>query len=188
MLAMQYSFTLPADYDMEIIRQRIDLYGHLMDDFPDLNFKAYLWSDSATATSVTPENLYAPFYVWRNSEGLNQFLAGPGFRALTQAFGWPTVRIWPIWEVVGPARVREARYATRSITRIPSYSALDTLRGKSSQQARDDIACHGALASLVAFDPSEWNLLRLQLWSDMPPESTATSQRYQVGHVSAPGH
>ena len=31
MLAMQYSFTLPADFDMEVIRQRVAAKGPLVD-------------------------------------------------------------------------------------------------------------------------------------------------------------
>lgn len=41
-VAMQYSFVLPADYDMNIIKQRIASKGHLLDDFPGLIFKTCL--------------------------------------------------------------------------------------------------------------------------------------------------
>ena len=37
MFAMQYSITLPADYDMAIIRHRVAAKGHLLDDFPSLD-------------------------------------------------------------------------------------------------------------------------------------------------------
>ncbi|MGO6908064.1 DUF4865 family protein, partial [Rhizobium ruizarguesonis] len=42
MITMQYSFTLPADYDMSIIDRRIRDKGPLLDGFPNLGFKAYL--------------------------------------------------------------------------------------------------------------------------------------------------
>ena len=42
MIAMQYSFVLPADYDMAIVRERIAVKGKLLDDLPGLAFKAYL--------------------------------------------------------------------------------------------------------------------------------------------------
>ncbi len=44
MLAMQYSFTLPADYDMAIIQDRITRFGHLLDNAPQLLIKAYLYA------------------------------------------------------------------------------------------------------------------------------------------------
>jgi len=34
MIAMQYSFVLPADYDMSIIERRVRERGHIFDDTP----------------------------------------------------------------------------------------------------------------------------------------------------------
>ncbi|WP_234361388.1 DUF4865 family protein [Plantactinospora sp. BB1] len=36
MYAKQYEITLPADYDMRIIRNRVAEFGHLLDDHPGL--------------------------------------------------------------------------------------------------------------------------------------------------------
>ena len=47
MQAMQYTIKLPADYDMDIIRQRVRNTGHLMDGFDDLFFKVYLISEKS---------------------------------------------------------------------------------------------------------------------------------------------
>lgn len=91
MLAMQYSFTLPADYDMAIIRRRISDNGRRMDSLPDLAFKAFLHANRDPQGRGTPENLYAPFYLWKSSAGMNRFLASPGFATLTASFGWPSV-------------------------------------------------------------------------------------------------
>ena len=44
MIAMHYRFTLPADYDMALIEQRIASNGARLDGFPGLLFKAYLYS------------------------------------------------------------------------------------------------------------------------------------------------
>lgn len=89
MLAMQYSFTLPADYDMGVIRRRISDNGHRMDGFPDLAFKAFLHASRDSQEDGVRENLYAPFYLWKCSAGMNRFLASPNFAALTASFGWP---------------------------------------------------------------------------------------------------
>lgn len=59
MMAMQYSFTLPADYDMEIIDRRIRDKGPAMDGFLHLGFKAFL--SARRGESGSRENLYAPF-------------------------------------------------------------------------------------------------------------------------------
>jgi hypothetical protein len=89
MIAMQYSFTLPADYDMSIIDRRIRENDHKLDGFPDLRFKAYL-SDRRSELG-SRENLYAPFYLWERPQGMDAFLSGPGFKAVSNAFGWPRV-------------------------------------------------------------------------------------------------
>lgn len=42
MIEFQYRFTLPADYDMEIIHKRVADNGHRFDEFPNLYFKSFL--------------------------------------------------------------------------------------------------------------------------------------------------
>src|SRR3954471_3200474 len=95
---MQYEITLPADYDMGIIRKRVADRGHLTDAFPGLALKAYLVRERAADASWpkahSTVNQYAPFYLWRTSEGMNSFLWGPGFRGLSADFGRPPVRHW----------------------------------------------------------------------------------------------
>ncbi len=82
MIAMQYSFTLPADYDMSVIDRRIADKGPLLDGFPGLKFKAYL---VARRGEHGLENLYAPFYVWSEDEGLGNFFAAQASRGLRRA-------------------------------------------------------------------------------------------------------
>ena len=77
MITMQYRIGLPADYDMDIIRRRIAERGHLTDAFPELAFKAYLYADRQSAYAARGENLYAPFYLWHSTEGMNDFLSKP---------------------------------------------------------------------------------------------------------------
>lgn len=101
MIAMQYSFTLPADYDMSIVDRRIRDKGPLLDGFPNLGFKAYLSARKGEFGSH--DNVYAPFYLWQRPEGATDFLCGPGFEALTGAFGWPQVMTW----IVSQAEIRQ---------------------------------------------------------------------------------
>lgn len=73
MYAMQYQITLPTDYDMQIIRDRVIQTGHLMDGYHGLEFKAYLIQEKVKGA---PQNSYAPFYVWRDIEGDAPVLLG----------------------------------------------------------------------------------------------------------------
>lgn len=92
MHAMQYELTLPADYDMDVVRARVARVGHLLDDWEGLGFKTYLMRERGVNGS--PVNQYAPFYLWNTVEGMNGFLWGGGFQGLSNDFGRPSVRQW----------------------------------------------------------------------------------------------
>ena len=185
MIAMQYGFTLPADYDMEIIRRRIADKGHLLDDFPSLCFKAYLYAEYGDDATPGEQNTYAPFYLWQDNEGMNAFLAGAGFAALARAFGWPSVRTWSVWRADLAADLRVAARATRELVAIAGHAPLAELREAEAHAAQVDRAA-GALAAISAFDPTGWTLLRLRLWPDAHG-AVAGARNYRVGHVSQPG-
>jgi hypothetical protein len=186
MLAMQYSFTLPADYDMRIIHRRIADKGHLTDNFPQLRCKAFL---HASRGAQSRENLYAPFYLWDDAEGMNNFLAGSGFAALVQAFGWPVIRTWSVWHARLMPNIRSARCATREVVAIPPYTNLSELREAERLRLDADIDQRGALGAAVAFEPTTWTVVRFRLW----PSYSASlleyvDQVYELGHLSLPGY
>ena len=183
MIAMQYSFVLPADYDMAIVRERIATKGPLLDNLPGLVFKAYLHAQQGESA----ENLYAPFYLWRDEESMHGFLNGAGFAGVARAFGWPSVRTWTPWHANVGAEVREARHATRSVQTIAPYSDLAALRDREERWAR---GAHdrGALAVVVGFEPVTWTVVRFCLWRDARAIDVAPGeQHYRVGHMSANG-
>jgi hypothetical protein len=179
MIAMQYSFTLPADYDMAIIDRRIAERGGTTDNFPKLLFKAYL---TARRGEDSAENLYAPFYVWREPEGLSNFLCGPGFAALTSAFGWPEVATWVVWRAATSPEIAAAQYATRELLTTEPYAPLADLRRRESDDAAADVA-KGALASVAAFEPTTWTRVRFRLWREKRA-AEGGMQVYRVGHIS----
>lgn len=74
MYAMQYELTLPADYDMGIIRKRVAARGLATDIFPGLGLKAYLILERGVEGSKV--NQYAPFYLWTAISGMSRFLWG----------------------------------------------------------------------------------------------------------------
>jgi hypothetical protein len=187
MLAMQYGFTLPADYDMAIIRRRIADKGHLLDGFPGLAFKAYLHASRDDRELPSRDNLYAPFYLWHDNEGINAFLGGAGFAALARDFGRPAVRTWIPWHAERADDLRGAACATREQVRIPVHADPGTLREIEAAAARQDRAA-GALAAISACDPTDWMLLRFRLWPGLRPDLARDErQLYRVGHVSQPG-
>lgn len=182
MLAMQYSFVLPADYDMGIIARRIRDKGPMLDGFPHLRFKAYL---SATMREGSAENLYAPFYLWDHPEGLSNFLTGPGFATLTRDFGWPEVATWVVWHAELAPDPGAARFASRETRQIVPYSDLNAER-KAATEAAHASAGSDTLADVVAFNPTTWTFLRFRLWGHLPQAVADDAQLYDVGHLSLP--
>ncbi len=181
MIVMQYSFTLPTDYDMSIIDRRIRDKGPMLDGFPNLGFKAYLSARKGEFGSR--DNLYAPFYLWQKPEGASDFLCGPGFETLTGAFGWPRVRTWIVWRSEVSSDIAAARFATRDILQTEPYAPLADIRRAESAAAEADLATGGALASVCGFEPTSWTRVRFRLWRELP-EIGEHTQAYRVGHLS----
>ena len=151
MLAMQYVITLPDDFDMDVIRQRIRDKGHLLDGFDGLVFKAYLY---ACRGQDGPHNLYAPFYVWRDTAGMDRFLRGPGFAALSADFGRPDVKLWVVSDLARHGSPHRARWATWGNT-------------------------PDSLAAVALYDPADWTHDRFTLSEFEPP-----GPRFRVGYVA----
>lgn len=183
MLAMQYRFTLPVDYDMGIIRQRVAEKGHALDQHSPLGLKAYLVSAREQGDQ---ENRYAPFYLWHQPEGLRDFLLSPGFSGLTQSFGWPVVRSWPaLLALQHQAGFLQAGHATCQSVALAPFTDLAQLAREERQRAAQDIAQRQALLALTVLESAHWTLLRFRLLAERPAWS-ADTDRYQVLHLSCP--
>lgn len=185
MLTMQYRITLPADYDMDIIRRRIAERGHLTDDFPQLAFKAYLYADCGEPYAAGRENRYAPFYLWHDPEGMNAFLGGTGFAGVVASFGRPVVRTWSVWRAEMAPDLSIATHATFETIPIPAHIALSTTRDAEHANAGADLD-RGAVAVISAFDPTGWTAIRFRLWRNAAAAFSENVDVYQVGHISQP--
>ncbi|NUV40834.1 DUF4865 family protein [Streptomyces sp. CAI-24] len=182
MHAMQYEITLPADYDMGIIRTRVATKGHLLDAFPGLGLKAYLIRERAGGS---PVNQYAPFYLWRAPEGMNAFLWGAGFQGLVDDFGRPEVQHWTgLSYEEGPAVGALPRSAVR--LRRPVHGAAPPAAAVEAalEESRRTAVGPGVVATALAVDPRRWELVRFTLYEGSPPG--AEGEAYEVLHLSAP--
>ncbi|CAM5446820.1 DUF4865 family protein [Streptomyces narbonensis] len=184
MHAMQYEITLPADYDMGIIHERVATRGHLLDAFPGLGLKAYLVREREAGS---PVNQYAPFYLWATPEGMNSFLWGPGFQGIVDDFGRPVVQHWTgLSYEEGPASASAPAAATRRRTTlgegVPPGEAVAEAVDRHAREARRE----GVVASALAVDPRHWELLAFTLWADAEAPADE-GERFRVLHLSAPG-
>ncbi|SFF56440.1 protein of unknown function [Actinacidiphila alni] len=184
MHAMNYRITLPADYDMAVIRRRVAGRGHLLDDFPGLGAKAYLIREQGVDGS--PVNQYAPFYLWNSPRAMNSFLWGPGFQGLVADFGRPVVEHWTgLGFARGPAFGSVPRAATRRAWALDPTTEPATAVHAALAELPALAARPGTHSVALAVDPRQWELVRFTLHENTaPPEPDA--DRYQVLHLSAP--
>ncbi|EFL30160.1 conserved hypothetical protein [Streptomyces viridochromogenes DSM 40736] len=182
MHAMQYELTLPADYDMGVVRDRVARLGHLLDDWDGLGLKAYLMRERGRRGS--PVNQYAPFYLWNTVDGMNAFLWGGGFQGLSDDFGRPSARQWTglaYEEGTGS----HARFAVRRRQPVADSGPLAEAAEEAVREARRLAARDGALLAAAAVDTSRWELVHFSLWEHDRPE--ADGDVFEVLHLSAPG-
>ncbi|MGW7078107.1 DUF4865 family protein [Streptomyces sp. NPDC054866] len=189
MHAMQYEITLPADYDMGIIRHRVATKGHLLDNYPGLGAKAYLIRERGVDGS--PVNQYAPFYLWNTPEGMNSFLWGPGFQGIVDDFGRPEVQHWTgLAFVEGVASdaasdaAPSAKAAIRRRMRIPPGTPVGALATELVHEAERLARQDGALYAAAAIDPRTWEALHFSVWDHASPKGQGDV--FQVLHLSAP--
>ncbi|MGX5207809.1 DUF4865 family protein [Streptomyces violaceus] len=182
MHAMQYELTLPADYDMGVIRDRVARVGRLLDDWDGLGLKAYLMRERGLRGS--PVNQYAPFYLWNTVEGMNSFLWGGGFQRLGDDFGRPSVRQWTglAYEEGGGS---QARFAVRHRRPVSDEGVLAEVVADAVGEARRLAGEDGALLAATAVDTSRWELVHFSLWEHDAPK--ADGDVFEVLHLSAPG-
>ncbi len=129
MIGMQYTIQLPADYDMNIIYDRVRQNGYKTDRYSGLVFKAYLATVKGQPGQLS--NSYCPLYVWDHHDGLNSFLFDGPYDAILQSFGWQQVQIGiplelPRLEDSGleQACVNETRTLAPAFEPAPKHSAI----------------------------------------------------------------
>ncbi|MGW7351209.1 DUF4865 family protein [Streptomyces sp. NPDC054784] len=194
MHAMQYEITLPADYDMGVIRDRVATRGHLLDGAPGLGLKAYAVRERGRDGS--PVNEYAPFYLWDDPAALTGFLRGPGFDALSGDFGRPSVRDWhTVAREHGSARAEPPNRAERTVRTLRPDTPLDPQLTEATEALRRTARADGVHTAALGLDPYRWELVRFVLRSGPPaPDADggdrpygapdAPTERYTVLHLS----
>jgi len=192
--ASQYEITLPADYDMQIIRTRVAVGGHVLDDRAGLGLKAYVIRERGVAGS--PVNQYAPFYLWNDTGQMARFLlGGGGFQNIVRDFGRPTARQWVgVACFAGPGRATAPATASRRLTPVPvdpdperTGLGLSALVERETEQLRQLARRDGVHTAALAVDTHHWQLLRFVLWADTSAPDDDATERYEVLHLSAPG-
>jgi hypothetical protein len=92
MIVKQYTVALPADYDMQIIRERVASKAPVFDDFPGLGVIVFMirQKDRFGAES---NDMHRSISGHRSNRCGNSF-AGHGFRGIVDSFGWTPIHYW----------------------------------------------------------------------------------------------
>jgi hypothetical protein len=186
MLTMQYEITLPADYDMQIIRDRVAASGHLLDSYPGLGLKAFLIRERGVDGSTI--NQYAPFYLWADSAGAASFLwSGAGFTAILRDFGRPVVQTW-IGGTVHQASdwPHPLAYAVRQKTALAADADIVAIARSADARLAGVVDADAARLGAYGIDPRAWELVTFTLYERPPDHVPDGAELFQVLHVAAP--
>ena len=188
MIAMEYAFALPDDFDMAVIRRRVADKGRHFDTYPGLLRKAFLARDRRAGPAGVG-NSYATFYLWSSAKAAADFLGGPDFAAVCAAFGRPEVRLFaPLGIATGSVKA----VPTTAVRSIASMAAEADLAVEiASQQASLD-ALHGRPgfhSGILSLDSANWSILRFTIWAtaaNAKADSSGSDTSYEVLHLSTP--
>jgi hypothetical protein len=181
MIGMQYKVILPADYDMDIIRRRVQENGHKTDGFPGLLFKAYLTTESGKNGSLY--NSYAPLYIWNTAQGMNSFVFDGYFDNILASFGWQHINIGVPLNVTLEENFSKSRYAVEYAGRIPEQQSLvDFSFTAVDQYVKNAEAKSG---DFLIYNPDKWGYSHFSFFREKPevaPSSNLTI--YEILHIS----
>ncbi|WP_432731425.1 DUF4865 family protein [Variovorax sp. W6] len=185
MFAMQYSHRLPADYDMQIIRERAARRGPLWDDTEGLAFKAFVSRERGRHGAAG--HVYASVYLWLDASAATRFLMGDRFQAVIDSFGRPRVETWlPLDARAGTDHARKATWLLREERALDAGADRAALHAAEVEANRQRAAGAGIVAVWTALDLDAWRLVRFTL-SAHEPGTTDGSTLYEVLHLARPG-
>lgn len=186
MIIKQYTVTLPADYDMGVIRRRVATKGPGFDHFPGLGVKVFMIREKGRFGAES--NQYAPIYLWPAVEPMWGFIAGDGFKGIIDSFGWTSIRCW-----LGLAFARRDGLdwtAIQSVSReeelIAPGTNLSAMRTLETEQTRDTVRRPELAARAVGVDTKDWALVRFDYWMEPQSPDRGGPPRFEALHVSAP--
>lgn len=167
---MQYKITLPSDYNMEIIKQRVAHNGNKTDGFIGLLLKAYLISDD------TNQKEYAPLYVWNDYSGMNCFIFGGFYDNILHSFGWQNIDIYIPLQVNLSMQVKSAKYILEITHAIKEKNNM-TLPTFSIEN-------NHCLGKFLMYNPSTWKSVEFHFLTEVCDELKVLGRVYQILHLS----
>ncbi len=179
MNAMHYKINLPADYTMEIIRKRVRDTGFKTDHFEHLLFKAYLISEKS-AGELT--NSYAPLYIWKQFDGMNQFIFDGFYDNIVQSFGWQNINIGIPYQINLSENFELATYALEATYSMEPSESLTEVRKQFERSIQK--FPENQLGNISVYNPDKWKYSIFAFYAKK--QISPAFNQYEVLHISKP--
>jgi len=178
MIATQYKITLPSNYDMNIIKDRVKNNGYKTDGFEDLKFKLYLITEKGENGNL--QNSYSPLYLWKDSNGLNKFLFNGFYDNIITSFGWQQVNIGiPLIDTTTD-KIRNIKYLFEITGEIQPQESLNNFKDKIEQ----DIPKINDAEYIVIYNPDKWKYHVFFFIDDLGKVNSENGTIYNILHIS----
>lgn len=178
---MQYKVILPADYDMAIIRKRVQDNGHKTDGFPGLHFKAYLITEKGKNGNLY--NSYAPLYIWNDSQGMNRFIFEGFYDNILESFGWQHIHIGNPFIIDLSPQFNKSNYAIEYAGHIPESKSLTHTQFVGSNDYTK--SAEKSLGDLLVYNPDKWGYSQFSFYQHKPEiDSLVQLTVFEILHVS----
>ncbi|HEY7845365.1 MAG TPA: DUF4865 family protein [Bradyrhizobium sp.] len=182
MIIAHYAHRLPADYDVDIIRNRARSRGHLFDAVPELTFKGFLLRERGRFGAIANE--YSSLYLWRKDEGFRDFLANGRFKSVTDSFGRPHIETRFVLDA-HKGSGEAARFLHKQEQDIAPDTDLTSAFAAEIARNRDAAQQAGVVAAAVGVDSQNWKFTRILL-SEQEPGGRELGTAYQVLYLAKP--
>jgi len=182
MIIVHYAHRLPADYDIDIIRNRARSRGHLFDAIPEMYFKAFLLRERGRFGAM--QNEYSSLYLWRKDEGFRNFLVDGRTKSVTDSFGRPPIEMRFVLDA-HKGSGEQARFLYKREQDIPHDADLTSAFTEEIERNREIARQDGVVAAAVGVDAQNWKFSRA-LVSEKEPEGGEQGAAYQVLYLAQP--
>ena len=181
MIGMQYKVILPKNYDMGIIRKRVQDNGHKMDGFPGLNIKAYLITEAEKNGNLY--NSYAPLYIWNNYQGMNKFIFEGYYDNILESFGWQQINIGVHLSINLDKDINKSRYVVEYAGNISESNSLINTPFTTIDQYVENV--EKSLGNLLVYNPDKWVYSQFSFYQEKPKVYSSDHLTvYEVLHIS----
>ncbi len=178
MIAMQYKITLPSDYDMNIIKERVEINGYKTDGFEGLKFKLYLVTEKGKNDNF--QNSYCPLYIWNDTKGMNKFLFEGYYDNILNSFGWQSINTGVILADKTSEKIQGMKYIFEIVEKITPCNRLDKL----IEKIEEEIPNLEDVEYVIIHSPDKWEYRVYYFLDSLDKIEKRQGNLYEILHIS----